>query len=335
VKQNVLGAVLAFGLAALLEAQTAPRWYLDKEAQYPAARYIAAVGEGDTRAAAETAATAAVSLFFNTVTAVRNEAIREFNEAVINDTTDFSKKTYISENAVIRSEEEFLGVRFADPYLDQKRGSWAVLAYIDRQDAARIYESKIGANMTVINALIRDAEGETEDLYVCGLLFRALRLAGLTEEYIKTAIVVDPQARGSYEASIGQIQRLRSLYRSKRGALLFSVTTNGTDSTGRVERTLEQLLEGAGYTITGGGAPYTVSARLTVNEEALSSGVFFRSGIAVRIERENRALFSYSRNYPRYGHQSRDGALNRMFMAIEKDLEENFIPKLTAMLGGA
>ena len=33
----------------------------------------------------------------------------EFNETVTNNTTSFSPKTYISENAVIKPEEKFLG----------------------------------------------------------------------------------------------------------------------------------------------------------------------------------------------------------------------------------
>ncbi|MDR2096616.1 MAG: hypothetical protein LBP76_14030, partial [Treponema sp.] len=106
----VLFAVLCTGALPPQDKASAPSWYLDREADYPSNRYISAVGEGASRAQAETAAVAGVSLFFNTSTQVRNEAIREFNEVVLGGTADLSKKTYISENTVIRSEEEFLGV---------------------------------------------------------------------------------------------------------------------------------------------------------------------------------------------------------------------------------
>jgi hypothetical protein len=274
-----------------------------------------------------------VSLFFNTKTEVRNEAIREFNEAVTNNTTDFSKKTYISENAVVRSEEEFLGVRFASPYYDQGRRTWTTLAYIDKREAAQIYDSKITTNMAGINALIDDANRETEPLYVCGLLFRGLRIADITEEYIKTAAVVDPRSTGKYTQYITQIQNLRASYRTRRDGLTFTVTANAADETGRIERTVQELLEDNGYIITAGNPQYAVSIRLTMTEENLEAGIFVRSGIAVRIERNGRALFSYSKNYQRHGHQTLDGAYNRAFMAIEQDLEENFVTKLTAMIG--
>jgi hypothetical protein len=332
-KRLFLMALCCLAWGTLYAQSAAPSWYLDKELQYPSSRFIAATGEGATQAAAEAAAVAGVSLFFNTRTAVRNETIREFNEAVLNNTTDFSQKTYITESAVIRSEEEFLGIRFATPYQDQSRRTWTALAYIDKREAVQIYDSKITANMISINALVEDANRETESLYVCGLLFRGLRIADISEEYIKTAAVVDPQSTGKYAQYITQIQNLRSSYRAKRDGLTFTVTANAADETGRIERKLQELLEDSGYIITARNSQYAVSIRLTMTEENLEAGIFVRSGIAIRVERDGKSLFSYSKSYQRYGHLTRDGAYNRAFMAIEEDLEENFVTKLTAMVG--
>jgi hypothetical protein len=334
-KQKIFCAVFALFLGCASQEKTAaPDWYLDREGSYPASLYVAAAGEGDSKTEAETSAVARVSIFFSTTASVRNEAIREFNEAVVNNTTEFSQTTYIKEDAVIRSEEEFLGVRFADPYFDKKSGRWAALAYIDRREAARIYESKIAANIAVIDALERSAETEAEDLYACGLLFRAVKIAGLTEEYIRTAAAVDSSSQKKYAETVERLQRVRSAYRVKHGGLSFWVNANNADSAGRVERALRNLLEDKGYITAGGNAAaYSVTANLTVKDEELPAGLFLRPGIVVRVERAGKALFSYSKNYPRYGHKTRDGALNRMFMAIEKDLEENFITGLIAMIG--
>jgi hypothetical protein len=319
--------------AALVAAEAqSPAWYLDKELLYPPSRYIAAVGEGSTRADAESAALAAVSLFFDTKTDIRNKAIREFNEAISGETTSFSKKTYIKEDAAVRSEAEFLGVRFADPFFISNRKLWAALAFIDRQEAAGIYDVKIGANMAAINALVADAAA-AEPLYACALLHRAQRIAGLTEEYIKTATLLDPKARAKYAPRLAAITEARRAYRSKREGLTFSVRVGGADEAGRVERVISGLLENEGYAVSGIGAPYTVNTRLTMTEEQYDAGVFIRSGITIGIERNGRSLFSYSKSYPRYGHKTPDGACNRAFMAIEKDLQENFITAFTAMVG--
>jgi hypothetical protein len=160
-------------------------------------------------------------MFFNTSTEIRKEAIREFNEAVTNNTTDFSKKTYISENAVITSEQEFLGVRFTNPWQDQKRGTWAVLAYIDRREAAQMYDSKTAANMAAIRSLEADAEIQTETLYAVSLLYRGLRLCDITEEFIRTAAVVDTAAGKRHESDTAKIQEFRSEYRAKKMTYVF------------------------------------------------------------------------------------------------------------------
>jgi hypothetical protein len=333
-KQLFLALILGIVLSAALQAQV-PSWYLDREADYPSAFYIAAVGEGPSRSAAETAAVAAVSLFFNTSTEIRNEAIREFNEAVTGNATDFSKKTYISENAVIRSEEEFLGVRFADPFNDRQRGIWAALAYIDRREAARIYRAKIEANMAALKALVADAAGEKELLYVCGLLNKAVRIGDITEEYVKTASVVDSGQRAGYASDLAAIQEARSAYRSKRGGLSFTVALDGPANAVRVERKIQQLLEGRGYVVTARNPLYTVQARLSGEEGGGDGGYYVRPGIDIRIERDGTTLFSYAKTYDRFTNLSSvSGAYTRAFREIEKDLEERFITQFAAMIGG-
>jgi len=333
-KQRFIVCIYLLMFGGILYAQNkVPSWYLDSELEYPKSRFISAVGEGKSKTDAETAAVAGISLFFNTKAEVRNEAIREFNEAVVNNTTDFSKKTYIKENAVISSEEEFLGVRFAQSFFEEKRQIWTVLAYIDKAEASRTYESKITVNMASINAMATDAAQTTEPFYACGLLFRALKIADITQEYIKTAAVIDPSSTAKYTSSLNQIQNISSQYRKKRDGLTFSVNINDADTTGRIARKLQELLEANGCTVTVRNPLYEVSVRLNTTEENTNAGIFIRSGITVRIERNGNALFSYSKNYQRYGHQTLNGAYNRAFMAIEKDLEENFTANLTAMIG--
>lgn len=320
-------------LPALFAQEPPPAWYMNKEISYPSSHYIAGVGEGAKRSEAEAAAVAAVSMFFNTKTEVRNEMIREFNEAAAGSDTEFSKKTYIVEGAQVRSSEELLGLHFAQSWHDAKRGQWAALAYIDRQEAAAMYDSKIQAAMRTITALAADAAGEAEPLYGCALLYRGLRLAGLAEELIKSASLVTPPSTGKYTASLAAIQQLRSDYRRQRDGLVFTVRVEGPDFQGRIERKLAELLEANGYVVAPNGGAYSLAARLAMPEETLAAGVFVRPGIAIRVEREGRSFFSYNKNYQRFGQRTVEGAHSRALAAIEQDLEENFIGRFTAMLG--
>jgi hypothetical protein len=328
-----MGAPAGTGQQAGNTQTAAPSWLMNTDIEYPRNRFIVATGEGRSRADAEAAAVAGISLFFNTRTEVRNEAIREFNEAVTNNTTDFTRRTYITESAVISSDEEFLGLRFTVPFFEQRRQVWSALAYIDRAEAARTYDSKITVNMTAINAMADDAARESEPLYACGLLFRAIRIGDITEEYIKTAAVIDSSSTAKYSAHLALMQTLRSQYRTIRADLTFSVDSGSEDSSGRIARKLQEILEDNGCTVSARNPLYTVSALLNMSEENLPAGVFIRSGITVRIERNGRALLSYSKNYDRSGHQTAEAAYSRVFQVIENDLAENFAQRLTALIG--
>ncbi|MDR2135277.1 MAG: hypothetical protein LBO76_01550 [Treponema sp.] len=332
-KRAIFPVLLLVCGAGALSAQNAPSWYLDRENAYPSQFYISAVGEGASRSAAETAAVAGVSLFFNTSTQIRNEAIREFNQVVTDTTSELSKRTHIDEHAVVRSEEEFLGVQFADPWYDPGRKIWAALAYIDKREASKIYGSRISANMGALRAIAADAETEPEPLYVCGLLNRAVGIGALTEEYIKTAVVVDPS--DSYPADLALIQELRSAYRARRTGLSFGISVTSPESSGRLNRKLQQLLERMGAAVTPRSPMYTVSVELSSEEGKNAAGYFVRPGISIRIERDGAALFSYGKNYDRFNSLSNTAAAyNRALMAIEKDLEENFTAQFSAMIGG-
>jgi hypothetical protein len=332
--KKILFAVMVLPAGLSLFAQnTAPPWYMDKELQYPSRSYIAAVGEGKSRADAEAAAVANVSLFFNTRADVRNEAIREFNEAVTNNTTAFSGKTYTRESAVIRSQTEFLGIRFASPWQDSKTGQWAALAYIERREAAGIYESRISANMASINALAQDADQEKEVFYICALLSKAITIGNLTEELVKIAVMVDSGTREKYASIPVQIGNLRTKYRSLRDSLSFGIQASGADDSGRIELTLRELFEQQGFVINSRNPMYQASVKLNMNEEKGTEYFFMRPGLTVSVERSGKTLFSYSKNYPRSSHTTLEGAYNRGIIAVEKDLKENFIKQLTASIG--
>jgi hypothetical protein len=106
------------------------------------------------------------------------------------------------------------------------------------------------------------------------------------------------------------------------------------DNSGRVERRLAALLEDNGFVVASVPAMYTLNVRLTAEEETNNAGNFVTPGITLRLERDGKTLFSYSKNYERSGHRtSMNTAYTRAIMGVEKDLEENFIRQFTAMLG--
>jgi hypothetical protein len=311
-----------------------PDWVEDPYSVYDRGTYVAVLGHGATRDAAERNALVALAALFGQSVQAELQAAEAYSEAVVNGTVKSSSQTSeITEALKVSVEMDTLaGAEIRDVWYDQKSVYYAA-AIMEKARAAGIYDAKINANMSAINALMEDAGKETEALYACGLLYAGLRVAGITEEFIKTAAAVGSGPAGKYDAALGRIQQFRSAYRAGRDSLRFTVRVEGPDTAGRIERTLQELLEGGGYITTLQNPQYTVAARLTAAEEAGRTRVSIRAGIAVRIERDGSALFSYTQNYEPVASGDRDRAYSLAFIAIEKDLAENFITKLTAMLG--
>jgi hypothetical protein len=311
-----------------------PPWYVDNTTDYPASHFISAVGEGAAQTDAETAAVAAVSLFFKTATDVRNEALREFNEVVAGKSSEFFKKTRISEAVTITSQADFLGIRFTAPWFNQSRNQWAVLAYINKREASEIYRARIEVNRAIFDSLILAANAEDEPLLKYRYLGNAVPFGAVISEDANTLAVVDPAAALQYGDTLRLTQETAAAYISMRSGLSFNVRLSG-DRLNRIQRKLLSLLERNGYTASPSGAMYTITGDIESAEEDLPAGIFIRSGINLRvINARGISLFSYNANYTRVGHKILDQAYNRAFLQIENDMENSFIQKFNAGIGG-
>jgi hypothetical protein len=126
-----------------------------------------------------------------------------------------------------------------------------------------------------------------------------------------------------------------ALYRRNRSGVHFSVQVSGDDRSGRIRRSLESLFERYDFVTMPQNAAYLVSAAISGQEEQTAVGPFVRAGISLRVrDRSGSTILSYNKNYPRVSHSTVEGAYSRAFGVIERDLEENFIRELAALLGG-
>ncbi|MDR1626343.1 MAG: hypothetical protein LBT33_07360 [Spirochaetia bacterium] len=326
--------VFAFFLSAsqALFAQNPPAWYFDTEAEYPRERYITAVGNGASRKEAEDAAVAALSLFFQTKADVRNDMIREYNETLQNGKGDFSRNTKISESAIITSQTEFLGVNFAP--LFQNGQDFSALAYINREEIVRIYDSRIQTNLTLMDTLVQAAEKSADPLSAVGRLRKAQTIAKLTAEYVSMAAIVNPDAASRYGNIPRLSQQIQDLLTKNRPRLTASVVCEPAAHQ-RVGRKMNEVLEARGFTIVNSRPAYIVSVKVTATEEDTPAAKFVRPALDVKISLASKktVLFSYTKNLSRSGHASLEGAYGRAYLNMESDLEENFVSEFYRVFG--
>jgi hypothetical protein len=315
-----------------LFAQNPPAWYFDTEGEYPRDRYITAAGNGSSRKEAEDAAVAALSLFFQTKADVRRDMLREYNETLQNGKGDFSQNTKIAESALVTSQTEFLGVNFAP--LFQNGQAFSALAYIDRQEIVRIYDSRIQTNLTLINTLVQAAEKSADPLSAVGRLRKAQTIAKLTGEYVNMAAIVNPDTASQY-GNIPRInQQIQDLLAKNRPLLTASVVCEPAAHQ-RVGRKMNEILQARGFTMVNSRPAYIVSVQVTTSEEETPTAKFVRPALDVKISLASKkaVVFSYTKNFSRSGHSSMDGAYGRAYLNMESDLEENFVNEFYRVFG--
>ncbi len=331
-KKHIFLFLIFYAFSSLFANQP-PDWYLNKDFSYPSSRYISVIGEGTTLKDAENQAVSGLSLYFKTNSDIRNEVIREFNEVIQDKNTNFSKKTGIKESAIITSQEEFLGVQFTSPWFNQYQSKYVILAYIDRANAAEIYKSKINNNILLIDSLHSSAKNNDNLFYKYRDLKKALIIGKLTEELIKSAVVVDSRQANLYSKEISYIRNIEKDFSYYRSKITFNVEVK-SDREGRIKRKLLQIIEEQNYITTSGRGEYSIICSINCSEEKYDSGLFVRAGVTVKIlDKKNNSLFSYNKTLPRNGHKTLEGAYSVTFREIEKDLENYFISNFHSSLG--
>ncbi|MDR1956841.1 MAG: hypothetical protein LBQ30_08315 [Treponema sp.] len=306
-----------------------PRWVYAREEEYPDSRFISAQGIGPSTTQAEQHAMNGLSLYFKSTVAVQQELISQYNEVVSGGEKFANSGTTMRTASVIRSEAEFRGARFTSPWYNDKTRNWHVLAYIDKEEAQQIYENRIAHNKTWIDSLLA---GELEPLQRYQRFKGASLIARMIEE--------DIRALGELSTTVprhGDIlkytQNIVAEGKAFRSRLRFTAALE-EDRQNRIQRKLLDILEQHGYVAVRNQGDYTITGKLSFEEETLPVGTFIHSGITLQlVNTAGDVLFSYTKSYPRLGSRNVAMAYNIAVREMEKDLEENFITEFNAFIG--
>jgi hypothetical protein len=231
----------------------------------------------------------------------------------------------------ISSHADFMGAHLTSPWYNDRNRSWYVLAYINKQEAAELYQNRIRTNRMIMEILLED---EGESLLHYQALKKAVSVGQMIEADIKGLGNISATGSDTYEEILREIQRIIAESKEFRSRLRFSAAIK-EDRQGRVERKILDVLEKNGYVTMRSRGDYLLSGEVFCSEETLAAGLFIHSGISLQLTNSaGDLLFSYTRNYPRVGARGdQNMAYNIAFREIEKDLEANFIREFNAFLG--
>ncbi len=119
-----------------------PKWMTNIEADFPDSKYLAAVGSGDSRRRAQEDAAAFLAQQFSVNVRVDTVAQQKYAELVKEDKSYKESETTLSHTIGTQANEEFINLKFSDPYTDNT-GTAYIVAYLERQSTALVYRDII------------------------------------------------------------------------------------------------------------------------------------------------------------------------------------------------
>lgn len=162
----ILVIIIAVGCSSNIanERNAKPEWIDNPKTKYPEGMYLAAVGYGSSRRAAEADAMGSVARIFKTDVKANSQYSERWSE--LESTKQEDEVTLFAENTkdiFISAEQDLINIEIGETYTDDL-GRVFALAYIHRSRTADIYDEKITQTEEMINYYLNKHD-ETKDKY--------------------------------------------------------------------------------------------------------------------------------------------------------------------------
>ena len=314
-----------FFITVSLFAESVPTWLNNLEKEFPSSDYIRAIGNGRTEKKARADALSVLTMRFKTNVKTINTAIQDLTLATENENSTFAKKQVLHQETEIASDADLYCVQFTESFYNSKRKEYSVVGYIDKDSASKILKSKIEAVVSQIENLKNLSLREKEPLYSL-LYYQQAKIYGeIAREYIDTAICINPLESDPYDENLRLIESIDSFIANQKNKVTFSVECKNEDCIA-LNSDVSYILSQSGFVLTTTEPMYKIIIDVAFSEEEYEAGEFVRPSVNIIVLNwEEKAVESYSKAYPRYGHRSMKNAYNLAIVRIGQDLDENFL----------
>jgi hypothetical protein len=302
---------------------------------YSRLQYVAAVGYGPGREAAEKDAFAAlVAVFGQTVQADRQSVVR-YSEALRQDViSSYIRDTEIT-NAVKTSAEldTLIGAEIRDYWYDGRDTHYAV-AVLEKSEARSLYSELVNANRQIIRTLTRRAGEERDSLDGCARYLLAAKIAAGSRAFANILSVV---GAGGAVLSTGELAQpeqfqMEALAIARRIPVEVRVDN---DEAGRLQSAFAAVIGGKGFLSGGRDSRYTLEAALKLSPVDLPGqrNTFVRYELTANLldRHTGNVLLPYHIS-GREGHLSLSEAENRAMAAMEQHIAGTWDAALSAYL---
>jgi hypothetical protein len=199
------------------------------------------VGSGDSRRGAQDDAAGALARLFTVNVKVDAVSQQRYAELVKGDQTYTESEKAISQTVGTQANEQFVNLRFSDPYTDE-RGVTHVVGYIEREPTAAIYRTLIQKDFAKIEDFTNRG-GSMNSVLQRFAFYDAARSVGLNAERLIAQLrIIHPATARLMEAQFDMTQVNQAIDREA-GKMTYLVAITG-DSDGRIAGIVRKCMDG-------------------------------------------------------------------------------------------
>lgn len=187
------GMLLLFLAGCASHPIDTPAWLVTPQETYSEAQYLVAVGEGDSRRAAENSATAGLARIFESRIRAE-ETLSETTTEARGALENFNQFSELRAQIQIGSDQNLLNIQFGEAFQDHD-GRIHTVAFIPRAETAEIYRSRIAENNAAIVLLTHRSDAAPGPLNAYAFRRAAARKALKNDRLLAQLNIIRPGAK--------------------------------------------------------------------------------------------------------------------------------------------
>ena len=311
---------------------TEPDWVSDPYKTYNKAVYIAAVGYGSSRDAAEKNALTNLTSIFGQSISSESRTDYTYSQAVEASSRAWSEKSDL-EQAVKTSVamDTLIGAEIKDVWKSPDN-TWYAAAVMDKAKTMMIYAELIQQNYQTIEKLTRLSAGEKQSFEGFLNYYQAASFADANLVFANVRNVISPGSMAGENLKTGNDYRLEAAKIAQNIPIAITVKN---DVQNRIKSAFSSALTKAGFRTGGSDSRYVLEATFSLNEVVYKNNAyrFIRYIVDANLTDTSTGivLFPYNIN-DREGHISLSEAENMAIKSAETTIGKDYINALQLFL---
>ncbi len=331
-RKTILWLLILSCVLLVAKKNEEPEWLNNPKSIYPDAMYLSALGEGDTRLAAENDAAGNLSRVFESRIKVDQTYRERYQELTRGATTEAQSLSEMDRNVGVQAEQTLFNIQFGESYSD-KTGRVHVIAYLDRLRTGEIYNSKIEENANQINWYL-DKQKSTDDALTKYALQNAAVIVATNNQVLMEQLRIISPNMAEFIQLPYDLNELQTTLKDMGKNMRISIAIKG-DQDDKITNTLKEMLSEAGFSLGDNGV---LKITGEIGYEKVNLGKddqkFVRWEITVDLNDQSGENLIHYYEKGREGHISYPEAMERSVREIEKKLKKQFIGKLNDYIDG-